>query len=449
MCEFCSDIAFVFSEKDKIQLSKKINISDVVGNAINALHEGNPISKAVKKALWASHNAPLQKAVGEGFTPSITTIEYGTPNYEFLKQLQTNTAVFSMFKMHASMKDMAALLKDENGNVRSKADFIKEALKVDNKYRTQNLDAEYDTAVRQARMASKWQKFQKNKHLYPSLIYLHTKAANPDPVHLTYVGIIRPVDDPFWDTHYPPSRWRCQCDVDPTDAEDTDIPSNLPPIPADFAFNSGKTGQIFDIKNSDYIKKATAAEIPKLIKEAETFFNADVAEKSPYQPIYKSKSGTLVEAHPLAFNNEDFNQNISYARDLANSKLPVKTIQILPDLKRYPELRKSLLPDAKGLHNPDFRIDGVITDAKEPSEISPSKNTIKNTIKSAHQQGDGIMLFLKPGYISESHLFESVYDKLHYKEYSDFQMYIKNGDEWKMYNRDEFLKEYQERKKPR
>lgn len=447
MCEFCSDITFVFSQKQAIQLAKEIPIADAVENAINALFEKKGIDKKTLKTLWQSHNKPLQKAVEEGYGKTLLKVEYGTPNYEFLKQLKTNTAVFAMFKMHSSIKEMGDLLTDEHGNLRSKEEFKKLALQIDTKYRSHNLDVEYDTAVRQARMASKWKKIEQNKHLYPNLKYLHTKAAHPDPVHLKYVGIIRPVDDPFWDTHYPPSRWRCQCDVEQVDDEPTDIPANLPPVPADFAFNSGKTGQVFDIKNSDYIKRADPKEIPGLIKQAETFFNADLAESAPLQPLYKSKAGTVIEAHPLAMHNSDFQQNFDIARDLANSPLKDRKIEILP-LVNDKELRKKLIPDAKGGTTADFRIDGKLIEAKLPELEKASSSTLQNRIAKAHKQADGLMIRFSKSWINENHLFEDIYAKLHHKGYKGFVIYLKYGDDWKYYTRESFARDYMLRKKP-
>lgn len=448
MCEFCSDTLFVFSKKESIQLAKKLNIGDVVGDAINQLQKDGAIDKATKKALWATHNAPLQKAVAEGFTPSRAAIEYGTPNYEFLKQLQTNTAVFAMFKNHAQIKEMAALLKDADGNLRSKEDFKTAALKVDGNYRGSKLDVEYDTAVRQARMASQWAKFQKNKHLYPNLRYLLTKAAKPDANHLRFVGIVRPVDDAFWIAHYPPNRWRCQCSVEQTDDEASDIPGNLPAIPVDFAFNSGITGQVFDIENSDYIQKADPKEIPGLIRDAKKFFNADLAATIPNQPIYKSKTGTLINANPIAFDNQDFDGNMKIARDLANGKLPVGKIEIVP-LINDQALRKKLIPEAKGNFTPDFRIDGTIIEAKEPENKTAGSSTIQNRISKANKQANGIVLRLQKDFISEDQLFEDIYAKMHHKEYGHFKIYLKYGDQWKYYDRQSFLEEYNTRKKPR
>lgn len=316
MCT-CNETYF-FSQKQRIQLNKQLKIDDVVNNAINQLYNDRKIDDKTKQALMQSHYEPLKQAVNEGYN---VKVEYGTPNYEFLKALQTNTAVFAAFKNHSSIKEMTALLKDKDGNLRSREDFKKEALNVDANYRGSKLDSEYDTAVRSARMAAMWQKFEKNKRLYPNLKYILTKAAKPDEKHLKYVGIIRPVDDSFWNANYPPNRWRCQCSVEQTDDEATDIPNNLPPVPKDFAFNSGKTQQVFDLANSDYIKNATPKEQPKLIKEATKMVNEQLAAEAPYQTIYSSKSGTDILVHPLSHDAPDFDENLKTARELANRVL--------------------------------------------------------------------------------------------------------------------------------
>ncbi len=344
---------------------------------------------------------------------------------------------------------MAALLKDKDGNLRSKEDFKTEALKVDETYNTTHLDTEYDTAVRTARLAAQWQKFEKNKKLYPNLKYLLTKASKPDEKHLQYVGIIAPVDSIFWSTHYPPNRWRCQCGVEQTDEDATDIPHDLPPVDPEFAFNAGKTGQIFDVEKSSYIKSVPAKEQPALIKQATSFVNKEAAISAPYQTIYKSKSGTSVEAHPLAFDAPDYAESFKLARDLANSKLPVNTIQILPYLHTKKELKHKLLPDAKKDYDPDYRIDGVLVDGKQPSGKTASKNTIKNIISHAHDQANGVIIKIdKSNYIIDEQLYADIDNKFRNKAYDDFVLYLKYNDEWRMWNKEQWNEFYKAIKKP-
>lgn len=44
--------------------------------------------------------------------------------------------------------------------------------------------------------------------------YIHSNAvAHPRKQHLGWNGLVLPADDPFWNTHYPPNGWGCQCRV--------------------------------------------------------------------------------------------------------------------------------------------------------------------------------------------------------------------------------------------
>jgi hypothetical protein len=67
--------------------------------------------------------------------------------------------------------------------------------------------------------------------------------------------IIRPVDDPFWDTHYPPNGWRCRCDVRQTD-DDPNYQRDQNAVTPDTGWsqNVGKTGNIFDPDHTYYIE---------------------------------------------------------------------------------------------------------------------------------------------------------------------------------------------------
>lgn len=387
MCFNC-DNQYVFSTKQRIQLSKQLNLDALVEEAINQLYNDRKIDKPTQQALLQSHYEPLKQAVNEGYGKSLSSIQYGTPNYEFLKQLQTNTATFAAFKNHDSIKAMTALLKDSDGNLRTREDFKNEALKIDSTYRTTYLDTEYDTAVRTARLAAQWQKYEKNKRLYPNLKYLLTKSSKPDEKHVKYVGIIAPIDSPFWNTHYPPNRWRCQCGVEPTDEDTTDIPDNLPPVPAEFAFNAGKLGQVFDLKNSSYIKSVPPKEQPALIKAAQAIVNKEAAAAAPYQTLYTSKNRGSVEAHPLAFDNTDFKEVLKEARSYVNQT--GKNIKILPDVQDA-ELRKELkVEGAKPNKSPDYIVENYVADLKIVTKST--RTAVREAFKRCYEQCDNILM---------------------------------------------------------
>jgi hypothetical protein len=67
--------------------------------------------------------------------------------------------------------------------------------------------------VNSARAAGQWQRAQRTKGALPYLLYVRTTSLDPRPEHLTWVGIILPIDDPFWITHFPPNGWLCKCQV--------------------------------------------------------------------------------------------------------------------------------------------------------------------------------------------------------------------------------------------
>lgn len=67
--------------------------------------------------------------------------------------------------------------------------------------------------INSARAAGQWERAQRSKGVLPYFLYVRTTSADPRPEHLTWVGIILPIDDPFWSSHFPPNGWRCKCQV--------------------------------------------------------------------------------------------------------------------------------------------------------------------------------------------------------------------------------------------
>jgi len=428
MCNF--DEQYFFSNTQRVRLSKKIGVDNIVQTAVNQLYDDRKLSKAVNKKMFAATYEPLKAAVNEGVGKVSMEVQFGTPNYEFLKQLQTNTAVLSAFKNHAQIKEMASLLKDESGNLRSKADFRKAAMAVNEKYNGRYLDTEYDTAVRQSRSAAQWQKALTTAKLYPNIKYLPSVAAHPRVSHEKYYGIIRPMTDPIWSSILPINSWGCKCGWEVTDEEPNDLPDNLPTPEAGFDFNPGATGQVFDLENSSYIKSVPSKEQPALIRMAKSYVIADMAEAAPYVEMYKSKAGTKVTAHPLAQQDKYFQENINAARSMANSRnIDVKEIKLLPVVSDA-ALRQKLLPGAKESKNPDFQIDGEYYELKE-LKAGKSKNTVKHALDSARGQADNAILIVPDGFpFTEQEITTTIKDKTLKKEMKGFGniwMYI-NGN---------------------
>jgi hypothetical protein len=143
----------------------------------------------------------------------------------------------------------------EDGTLRSFYDFQKEAKAIIGDYNVRYLQTEYNTVVRSARSAANWKKFEENADLFPNLEFMESRATNKRPEHLHYVGTIRPINDPFWDTHTPPISWGCQCWLRSTKAEISNLPSTEPLNPV-FENNPGKTAEPFNIDKTAYAQRA-------------------------------------------------------------------------------------------------------------------------------------------------------------------------------------------------
>ncbi len=150
---------------------------------------------------------------------------------------------------HSFKNELTKLLTNEKGAIRNWADFKKEADKLSDTYNQRWLKTEYDHAVAASNMASKWNDFQKRKHLYPNLKYNAINDSRVRELHKKWDGLVLPINHPFWDTHYPPNDWSCRCDVTQVDDDINEKGievEDMPNLPKQFNLNYGKQGRAFD-----------------------------------------------------------------------------------------------------------------------------------------------------------------------------------------------------------
>ncbi len=77
----------------------------------------------------------------------------------------------------------------------------------------------FDTNMRTARAAGQWERIQRTKEDAPYLVYLIGTAIQHRPEHVSWHGTLLHVDDPWWETHFPPNGWQCHCHVRQLDAD--------------------------------------------------------------------------------------------------------------------------------------------------------------------------------------------------------------------------------------
>lgn len=75
-------------------------------------------------------------------------------------------------------------------------------------YRLNNI---YRTNVQSAYGRGNWQQQERMQSIRPYLMYDAINDTRVRPSHVELDGVIKPVDDPFWSTHYPPNGYQCRC----------------------------------------------------------------------------------------------------------------------------------------------------------------------------------------------------------------------------------------------
>jgi SPP1 gp7 family putative phage head morphogenesis protein len=192
----------------------------------------------------------LQNGFNQSFSTNIK-VSFDNPNYNFIKDVNKNLYKFAGAKTYQQLTDFNNMLKGPDGKMISFADFQKNiedyrstALGIDEQYNRNWLYSEYQNAVNSGLGAKRWDEFQKTADLFPNLEYRTAGDSQVRPEHAELNGIIKPINDPWWDTYYPPNDWGCRCRARPTaDGPTQDAPDIT--IPDMFQNNVGKTGEVF------------------------------------------------------------------------------------------------------------------------------------------------------------------------------------------------------------
>lgn len=74
-----------------------------------------------------------------------------------------------------------------------------------------HLDNVFRTNIQNAYARGKWSHQQQNKDKRPYLEYMAINDSRVRPSHLALDGVIRHIDDPFWQKYYPTNGFRCRC----------------------------------------------------------------------------------------------------------------------------------------------------------------------------------------------------------------------------------------------
>ena len=110
----------------------------------------------------------------------------------------------------------------------------------------------FNTNVRVAYAAGDWVRMQQTKRFLPYLKYHHLDPQDhPRPEHQAWGGTVLHIDDPWWDTHYPPCAWGCHCWTTALTASMARAEPKFgrkPPVFAPKPYKNPRTGEVISIE---------------------------------------------------------------------------------------------------------------------------------------------------------------------------------------------------------
>ena len=110
----------------------------------------------------------------------------------------------------------------------------------------------YWANVNTAYAAGEWERTWRTRRVLPYLEYLISTAEHKRLEHLAWVGTVLPVEHIWWNTHYPPNGWECQCRVRQLSAHEAKTRPRYGDTPEDFGardFVNWRTGEVTRVPN--------------------------------------------------------------------------------------------------------------------------------------------------------------------------------------------------------
>ena len=331
---------------------------------------------------------------------------------DFQQQLRHSNEVFSAFKVHRTQNDMAARMLDSNGVLKSFNQWLKEVMPIASHQCGAWLKTEYDTAVIRAHQAADWQQFRRESDVLPNLKWMPSTSLHPCREHRRYWGIIRPINDKFWNEHRPGDRWNCKCSLSSTDESVTPVPANddvSKPQPG-LAGNPGITGETFSDDHPYFPKSCKDCDFyrPGLKDRLKGFFTNRV--KDCYDCPYiraclermgtdgfklerKYKNGGALYIHPKVEKGKgDYKAILTMSRQLAKQGHKVKiTPRLHVKSEEYKVIYASLIGTRYEGKCPDFEVDGVFYEYEGFSKPW-KKRKVKNMLTHGMKQSPNVVI---------------------------------------------------------
>lgn len=323
---------------------------------------------------WNVVSKVLVQALEDASGQSMKRLDARDKDFQLLRSMRQNVWEFGAAKVLKLVEELEAGLRDSSGAIKSFQEYEAFASARASRYLYDWMEAEYHLAVASAQMAQRWTDIQGRKGALPYLRYITAGDERVRHSHALLDGVTLPVDDPFWDAHYPPNGWNCRCTVQQVAGQPRNPVAMPTDTPAYFANNPGRTQKAFAAQHP-YFQAASAAGA-----DIQAWTAQEVATLAIYDLLYSPRGRGIVEAHP-----------IGHPVPQAQAK-HVDTAQRLADAGERVQLQA--YTNTPGAH-PVARIDTRSAAFRYPA--GDSHGAIQQRLREAASQGAYIAVLHFPG----------------------------------------------------
>jgi len=243
---------------------------------VHDIWAGNTTVFSLPVIVYAFNRKELDKGVDKGYKKG--TFKPESPDFITKTALKSNINSFAIHKTFQQVKDMTAIVFDEEGIIRPFNKFKEEASVIFKTYNKTWLEVEFHSAVAQSQQASLWNDVIRDKEALPMLEYVTIGDGAVRDEHAAWNGIIKPVDDPFWATRWPQNDFNCRCRTRQLEkGKETNLSTHLTKVNKEFK-QKGKA-QLPSLNNTSKVFKHNTGEAQVVWKEkgsgAHPYFSID------------------------------------------------------------------------------------------------------------------------------------------------------------------------------
>ncbi len=213
----------------------KTEIQKIIDGIVSGLFNINQLPKSLYLDIFEQ----LEKALIRGMNIPKNRKTLSKQKLNSFLQISGNLRRFSAAKTYQVVKNVGML---------TDIDEMKEKF---NLYMKTWQGVENDLTIKQGQTVNDWYLYDEQKDVLPYLKYVTAKDERVRHSHVLLDGIIKKVDDPFWDNYLPLNGYRCRCTVEQLEKA---VPTKVTPseqklfkqeITTQFRNNPAKTGFVF------------------------------------------------------------------------------------------------------------------------------------------------------------------------------------------------------------